>query len=191
VRTPAKIGSSAPHEGTVVVAGEKITFDSDTGRALIDDSARYTEGLLTDEDLRGVWRMSRSELVALKNDAQLIEAVRNAMCRRAQDGSAAREAARKAFLKAPRILEQILDDPLTPVRGKIEASRELRAAADFPSNQTSSSGEIFSIVIDLGAAGAETLRYSGQLHPNQSRNSNTIDALPFAPSTEHGSEENE
>ena len=98
-------GELTPQTGAATVSGQEVKLASDTGRALIEDFTRYTEGLLDDEDLCGAWRMTPSELTSLKNDSDVVEAVRQTKYRREQDGSAAREAARKAFLKAPRVSE--------------------------------------------------------------------------------------
>ena len=134
----------------MTIAGQVVALVSDTGRELVEDICRYTEGLLDDKAIMSAWKMSPAELDVIKNDPQVFEAVRCAKHRREQDGSGAREAARKAFVKAPRVLERMLDDPLTPPRGKIEAARELRAAADFAPDSTGDDDRTFTIHIDLG-----------------------------------------
>jgi hypothetical protein len=185
-------GELAAQTRAVVVARQQVLLDSETGRALIEDFTRYTEELLDDEDLCGAWRMNPSELTALKNDTLVVEAVRRTKYRREQDGSAAREAARKAFLKAPRVLERILDDPLTPPRGRIEASRELRAAAAFPTDSTAGSGEMFSIVINLGPD-RPPVTSSGPVDPARFDDSDIIDATPsrHSQATKRGTEGDE
>jgi hypothetical protein len=190
LKRPRKLSAQA---GAVTVSGQELQLGSDTGRALVEDFTRYTEGLLGDEDLCGAWRMTPCELTALKNDPSVVEAVRSAKYRRAQDGSAAREAARKAFLKAPRILEQILDDPLTPPRGKIDASRELRAAAEFPTEATADTGELVTIVINLGPD-VPPVMHSGTLNRVHSDDSDIIDAIPsrhLQIATKRGAEDDE
>jgi hypothetical protein len=146
----------------LVVAGEKLALNSEAGRALMEDMARYTEGLLDDDDLCGTWGMSPTELVVLKNNPDVFEAVRARKRRREQDGSAAREAGRKAFLKAPRVLEQILDDPYSPTRAKIEASRELRAVAGFSPEQAADVSQSFHVTINLGAGDIKHFEFTGR-----------------------------
>jgi hypothetical protein len=92
-RWPIGVASSGSRL-TVLVAGERLTLNSEAGRALIEDMCRYIEGLLDDEGLCGTWHMSPGELVALKNNQEVFESVRAMRHRREQDGSAAREAGR-------------------------------------------------------------------------------------------------
>jgi hypothetical protein len=157
-----KHSSPAGRMPSVLVAGDRLALNSEVGRALIEDIARYTEGLLDDEGLCGTWGISPGELTALKNHQDVFEAVRATKRRREQDGSAAREAGRKAFLKAPRVLEQILDDPYSPTRAKIEASRELRAVAGFSPEQAADVSQSFHVTINLGAGDIKHFEFTGR-----------------------------
>jgi hypothetical protein len=172
-------GHSRAVTAAVTVAGEKVTLASDAGQALVEDLTRYAEQLIDDEELRAAWGMSTKELAALKNDPAVFEAVQSNKNRREQDGSAAREAARKAFIKAPRVLEHILADPHTPARARIEASRELRSAAGFPFDQQSGrGGEVLHVTINLGAD-EEPLRFKG--FSRKSPHPDDIDLLDLPP----------
>jgi hypothetical protein len=159
----------------VVVAGRRLALDSDTGRALIEDIARYVEGLIDNDDLCGAWGIAASELTAIKTDHDVFEAVRATKRRREQDGSAARERARKAFAKAPRVLEHILDDANAPTRAKIEASRELRAAAGFSSDELTGTTESFHITINLGAGDVKQFGLAGSTRRNDN---DIVDVTP-------------
>jgi hypothetical protein len=162
----------------VIIAGQDLDLNSETGRALIEDLARYVEGLLENEDLVGTWGTSASELTAIKNDPEVLELVRAVKHRREQDGSAARERARKAFAKAPHVLAQILDDTNAPTRAKIEASRELRAAAGFSANHLADPPESFHVTINLGAGQVKQFRLTGQGHRDED---GTVDATCTQP----------
>jgi hypothetical protein len=148
----------------VTVGGRELALGSDAGRALIEDIARYTEGLLDEDDLCSAWGISSDELKAIKDDARVFEAVRASKYQRQQDGRAARELARRAFVKAPRVLEQILEDSYAPTRTKIEAARELRAAAGFSADESAKTSEVFKVFINIGG-GTEPITFSGVCDP--------------------------
>jgi hypothetical protein len=179
-RRPTAVASSDTGL-TVLVAGEELALNSEPGRALIEDVARYTEGLLDEDGLGGAWGMRPGELSALKNNQDVFEAVRAIKHRREQDGSAAREAGRRAFLKAPRVLEQILDDPYSPTRAKIEASRELRAVAGFSPDQPSDASRTFQVVINLGGGDVKQFQLTGRA---SREDGDIVDVTP-CPITEH------
>ena len=143
--------------------------------------ARYTEGLLDDDDLCGTWGMSPTELAVLKDNPDVFASVRATKNRREQDGAAAREAGRKAYLKAPRVLERILNDPYSPTRAKIEASRELRAVAGFSPDQPSDASRTFQVVINLGAGDVRQFQFSGRV---SREDGDIVDVTP-CPITEH------
>ena len=164
----------------VVVGGQKLALDLDTGRALIEDIARYVEGLLDNDDLSAAWGMSANEFTAIKNDRHVFEAVRKMKLRREQDGASARERARKAFAKAPRVLEQILDDTNAPTRARIEASRELRAAAGFSSDQLTGATESFHVTINLGADDVKRFRLTGRARRDDDE---MVDVTPVLPNS--------
>jgi hypothetical protein len=157
----------------VTVGGRELALGSDAGRALIEDVARYVEGLLDENDLCSAWGMTPDELKAIKDDPRVFEAVRASKYQRQQDGTAARELARKAFVKAPRVLEQILEDTLAPTRTKIEAARELRAAAGFSSNPSAGTGEVFKVFINIGGD-TEPVTFSGVCHPHAQEENQAI-----------------
>ena len=69
-------------------------------------------------------------------------------------GIAARQAAAKIFVRAPKAMGEILDSSQTPPRVKIEASRELRATAiGTGDDNRPAASEMFIIKIDLTAGG--------------------------------------
>jgi hypothetical protein len=173
----------------VTVGGRELALGSDAGRALIEDIARYTEGLLDEDDLCSAWEMGPDELKAIKDDARVFEAVRASKYQRQQDGRAARELARKAFVKAPRVLEQILEDSYAPTRTKIEAARELRAAAGFSSEESAKTGEVFKVFINIG--GTEPITLSGVCHPPTQDAAQTIAPGQALIADKSGAEEDE
>src|SRR5262249_56137806 len=69
--------------------------------------------------------------------------------RRVRNGDAAKEAAAKLFAEAPEVLGDILRDKQANARHRIEAARELRAAAGTGAEGTPTA-ERFTITINLG-----------------------------------------
>src|SRR5262249_31398269 len=69
--------------------------------------------------------------------------------RRIRNGDAAKEAAAKLFAEAPEVLGDILRDKQANARHRIEAARELRAAAGTGA-EGAPAAERYHIVINLG-----------------------------------------
>ena len=80
--------------------------------------------------------------------------------RRVLNGTAAREAACRHFVKAPGILDQIMTDAHSNPRHKIEAIRELRQTAVGDSADRPAESGRFIIKIDLTAGGGDVETYS-------------------------------
>jgi hypothetical protein len=141
----------AAGDGTVVLRGTSVPLDTDVGNAFVVDCARHTEGLLTDDDVMAKWGIAPEGWAALEDNAPLLLAVRAERERRLTTGEAAKEAAQRQFAKAPNILGGILADAEISPRHRIEAARELRAAAATGAKEGRGQGERFSLTINLGA----------------------------------------
>jgi hypothetical protein len=72
-----------------------------------------------------------------------------------RNGTAARESAAQIFVRAPRVMGEILDSKEMSPRHRIEAARELRAAATPENANSPTAGDRFTIVIDLGGGHVE------------------------------------
>jgi hypothetical protein len=134
--------------GSIVLRGLPVPLDSDVGGAFISDCARHTEDLLTDEEIKSKWGLDDREWEGLSENAPLVDAVRAERDRRVRNGDAAREAAQRHFAKAPAVLNEILNDELASPRHRIEAAKELRAAAGAAN--LAKDEEKVTIIIDLG-----------------------------------------
>ena len=137
--------------GDIIQLRGPIDITSDRGRAFIVDATRAGEGLLSDADLREMYELSPEDLKTIAKDKAIGRAVRSESERRVRNGSAAREAAAKHFVKAPAVLDQIMTDADSNPRHKIEAIKELRATANGGSEKGPAPGELFSIIINLGS----------------------------------------
>ena len=95
---------------TVVLGGVEVELTSDVGHAFIVDCVRCAESLLTDKELAAIYEISPADWSNIANDAALGRAIRAERDRRVLNGTAAREAASRHFVKAPTILDRIMSD---------------------------------------------------------------------------------
>jgi hypothetical protein len=141
---------------TIMIGGAPLDLASDQGHAFLVDAVRAAEGLLSDRDLVEIHGVSPPELQALAKDSQFARALRAERDRRVRNGTAARESAAQIFIRAPRIMGEILDDKQASPRHRIEAARELRQVATPEGTGVATAGDRFIITINLGDGHAET-----------------------------------
>jgi hypothetical protein len=116
---------------------------------LIQDLARYCEGIVTERNVRKKHKLAESDWERLGSDEAFIEAIKRCREARVRSGAVTRERAQKIFTETPDILGQILKDDDASARHRIEAAREIRAvAATGP--ETQSPTEMFTININIG-----------------------------------------
>jgi len=144
-----KNNSVAVVDGSVVLGGVAVSLGSDVATDFTTDTARHLEGLLPEKDLRTKYELSDDEWSRLAGNEQLLRAVRAELDRRITNGEAAREAAQKYFVRAPGILDTIMENDTISPRHRIEAIKELRQAAGG-ARENAATGERFLITIDLG-----------------------------------------
>jgi hypothetical protein len=116
---------------------------------LITDCCRFSEGLLTEQEVRKRWHLTDEDWERAGSDDALVRAIQDEKIRRVRNGSHAKEKAQKVFIKAPDVLDEILSDKSASPRHKIESSRELRAIAAV-GPEARPTEERYSIVINLG-----------------------------------------
>ena len=142
--------------GDVTLHGVPFSLASSRGREFVCDCTRAAESLLSDQELRDKYELSDCDWQTITSNTALIRAIQ-AERRRRVTGLCAREAAAQHFVKAPKILDQIMTDEQANPRHKIEAIRELRATAAGAAGPdgTIDTSEKFIIRIDLGGADTE------------------------------------
>ena len=151
---------------TVILRGVAVELDSDVGRQFAVDCVRAAEGLISDKELVEIYEISPADWQNIAKDTALARAIRAERDRRVLNGTAAREAASRHFVKAPTILDKIMTDEQANARHRIEAIRELRQTA-IPENQNApSQSDRFIITINLGADCVETYNKSITINPN-------------------------
>jgi hypothetical protein len=132
-----------------------IDLDSDAGRALIVDLARYADGVLTEWQVRKRHRLPDAIWKNMAEDDQLVEAVELEKTRRIRDGSSKREKAQMHVVRAPDVLSVIMDDASASPRHRVDAIKVLDGlAANGP--QSAPAGDRFIISINISGDGSST-----------------------------------
>jgi hypothetical protein len=116
---------------------------------LLQDLARFCEGIVTERNVRKKHKLAESDWERLGSDEVFIEAIKRCRESRVRSGACARERAQKLFTTTPEVLGNILNDDDASARHRIEAAREIRAvAATGPEAQSPT--EMFQITINIG-----------------------------------------
>jgi hypothetical protein len=145
---------------TIILGGAPVELDSAIGYQFVVDCVRAAEGLITDKELVEMYEISPADWQNIIKDTALARAIRAERDRRVRSGTAAREAAAQIFVRAPKIMGEILDDKQASPRHRIEASRELRATAIGGADaERPADSERFVIKIDLSAGGGDVLTF--------------------------------
>jgi hypothetical protein len=160
-----------------------IDLNSDTGHQFVTDCTRAAEGLITDKELAEKYELSPADWQSITKDMALGRAIRAERERRVHNGTAAREAAAKHFVKAPGILDQIMTDAYSNPRHKIEAIRELRQTAIGDNSDRPTESDRFVIRIDLtaGGGGVETYGKAIKIDPTDEDSPNNLIPLEGKP----------
>jgi hypothetical protein len=143
-------GANDMSDDSVVLGGVSVELSSDAGRAFVVDCVRCAESLLTDKELAEIYEISPADWQDIAKNAALGRAIRTERDRRVRTGVAAQEAASRHFVKAPTILERIMNDEGMNARHRVDAIREMRSiAAPEKQNNQPDNGR-FIIQINIG-----------------------------------------
>src|SRR6516165_4060803 len=137
-------------DAVVMLRGVSIPLASDVGGAFIADCSRNRERLVSDNQICEKYGLSLNAWAEIAQNKAVRLAVNAEHERRIRNGDAAKEAAAKLFAEAPTVLGNIMNDPHSSPRHRIEAARELRATANTGAERTSNTSDRFIITIDLG-----------------------------------------
>jgi hypothetical protein len=126
----------------------RIDLNSDRGRELVTDLARFSEELVTEKALRKKYRLDERDWEALGSD-KILEMVEDERTRRIRNGDTKRERAQQLVVKAPGVLDSIMSDPGANPRHRIDSAKVLD---DFATGgaEVAAAGARFVIRIDLG-----------------------------------------
>jgi hypothetical protein len=127
---------------------------------LIENLARYAEGLLSKEAVKKKRHFDAATWERLGENDALVEAIEAEKLRRIRNGQAKREKSQVLVTKAPDVLSGIMLDTSASPKHRIDASKTLDAfAANGP--QSAPAGDRFIITINLGTdvSGAEVVEH--------------------------------
>ena len=121
-------------------------------QALLEDLARYSEGILSQQQVKKRWQELIDEKTweTLGSDDALVQAIELEKARRVRSGAAKRERAQQHIVKAPDILEKIMSDDSANAPHRVDSIKALDALAD-PGPQAAPPADRFIITIDLTA----------------------------------------
>jgi hypothetical protein len=132
--------------------GTETSLTSPEGRDFVADCVRAGEGIIRDKDLREKYEIAAGAWKNITKNKALIQAIRTESERRTRAGIAAQEAASKHFAGAPKVLNELMTDPKTHPKFRIESARELRAVAIGDGNKDGApNADKFIININLGS----------------------------------------
>src|SRR5215472_14857921 len=97
---------------------------------LVSDLARFSEGILTEKQVRKKWHLfDESAWVAIGEGDLMVEMVEAEQVRRIRNGAAKREKAQLHVVRAPDVLEKILSDERASPKHRIDAAKTLDGLA--------------------------------------------------------------
>jgi hypothetical protein len=146
--------------GTVCAGRLTIPLNTSMGSAFIKDSARFMEGLITEDEFRIRWELDQAEWDAIGDNKELLDRVRDELRQRIENGEAAREAARFAYPEIVKGLVGLAKNEMVSPRHRIEAARELRAVSGVVQEEPMPEH----VIININLGGGEVLRYEGAGH---------------------------
>ena len=152
-----------------------MPLDSALGFELVENLARYAEGLLDEAAVKKIYRFSDEDWDRLGGNDELVEKIEAEKRRRIRDGRSARERAQRLFAQAPDVLGGILHGDGVSPRHKIESARELRTIAANGPEAAAPASDRFVITINLGED--HVLKFNKSIAPDP----NDVD--PFHPNT--------
>jgi hypothetical protein len=128
---------------------QPTSHDDEFNSELVRDLARFSEGLVTEKDIKRRYRFDESTWESLNNDA-LIAAVEDEKTRRVRSGALKRERAQALVTSAPGVLGEILLAKDANPRHRIDAAKALD---DFSANgpEAVPAADRFQIIIRLDA----------------------------------------
>jgi len=135
-----------------------MSFDSDLASSLrenqelVEDLARYADGILTEKQVRQRWHLANDEVwTSLGTDESFVERVELEKTRRIRSGATKRELAQLRVVRAPEVLDQILSNERASPRHRIDAAKALDDLAGFAPQRPGVEQDRVVIHIDLSA----------------------------------------
>jgi hypothetical protein len=146
-----------------------ISLDSDLGRKLVSDLARFSEGICSELEVRKRHHFDDATWEALGNNERLLEEVEIEKLRRIRNGAAKRERAQQLVVKGCTVLGDIMLDTAQSAKHRVDAIKTLDTFAAGPGDARASE-TVYVIKFDLTAApgGGEIETITKTLGPTKS-----------------------
>jgi hypothetical protein len=153
--------------------GQSVQLEDDF--ELIENLARYAEGLLSEKDVKKRHHFDNATWKRLgKNDA-LVEKIEAEKLRRIRNGQAKREKSQQLVVKAPDVLSEIMLNAGASPKHRIDSAKVLdQFAANGPEGAPASDRFQITIVLSADTQGGEVIE-----HYNKSRKIDPNDIDPF------------
>ena len=149
-----------------------ISSEGEFNAELVQDLARFSEGLVSEKDIKRRYRFDAAVWESLADNEALIAAVSDEKTRRVRSGANKREKSQQLITKAPDILDSIATDVGASARHRVDAIKTLDAfCANSPT--AAPAADFFQITINIGDT---TLEFTKPIKPDS--NPNHIDGTP-------------
>jgi hypothetical protein len=171
-----------------------MSFDSDLASSLrenqelIEDLCRYSEGILTEKQVRQRWHLANDEVWTSLGADDFVERVELERVRRIRSGAAKREKAQLHVVAAADVLNGIMSDPKQSAKHRIDSAKVLNDFADPGPQRFGSEQDRVIIHIDMGADTrakglasdpADVVHIEATVRPNSDPNvAEIVDAAP-------------
>jgi DNA-binding CsgD family transcriptional regulator len=137
-------------DDTVILGGVEVELTSSTGQQFVTDCVRSAEGLTSDRELVELYAITPADWGNITKNTALIRAIQIERAARVRSGAAAKEMASKHFVRAPGVLDQIMNNEQMNARHRVEAIREMRAIAAPEKQNSQPDNGRFIIQINIG-----------------------------------------
>src|SRR5215831_14523352 len=130
-----------------------MSFDSDLASSLrgnqelIEDLCRYSEGILTEKQVRQKWHLANNEVWTSLGADDFVERVELERTRRIRSCATKRELAQLHIVRGPDILNTIMTDPRANAKHKVDAIKTLDALSGNTPEATESERVIVTITL--------------------------------------------
>jgi hypothetical protein len=132
-----------------------IALDSDLGRKLVSDLARFSEGICSELEVRKRHHFDDATWEALGDNEALLAEVDAEKLRRIRNGMAKTEKAQILVIKAPEVVSGIMLDSTQNARHRIDAAKVLDSFADSGPKDGPAAAEMFLIKIDISGGSGD------------------------------------
>jgi hypothetical protein len=129
---------------------QPISSEGEFNAELVTDLARFSEGLVSEKDIKRRYRFDAAVWESLGDNEALFAAIEDEKVRRVRSGALKRERAQIEIVDAPPILGGIARNPNANERHRIDSIKTLDALATGGSSEAAAAGTRFEIFINIG-----------------------------------------